>query len=130
MTLLDTDTDTATLLDPGTWSGSIFSGGWRQSQGGDAAVVAPATGEELERIGIADPQDVSDAAARAAEAQREWAATGFEERAAIVRKAGLLWEEHAAEIEGWIVRESGSIPPKAGFEVHVATQETLSLIHI
>jgi benzaldehyde dehydrogenase (NAD) len=121
MTLLDSDT--ATLLDPGTWSGSIFSGGWRQAHGGDAAVIAPATGEELERVGIADPQDIADACARAAEAQREWAATGFDKRAAIVRKAGLLWEEHAAEIEGWIVRESGSIPPKATLETHTAAQE-------
>lgn len=121
MTLLDMET--ATLLDPGRWSGSIFSRGWQPSQGGDAAVVAPATGEELDRVGIADAQDVADAAARAAEAQREWAATGFEERAAIVRKAGLLWEEHAAEIEGWIVRESGSIPPKASLETHIAAQE-------
>jgi len=117
------DQDTTTLLDPGAWSGSVYSGGWRRSEGGDAAVVAPATGEELERVGIASPRDIADAAARAADAQREWAATKFEERAAVVRRAGALWEEHAAEIETWIVRESGSIPPKASLETHIAAQE-------
>jgi benzaldehyde dehydrogenase (NAD) len=117
------DQDTTTLLDPGAWSGFVYSGGWRRSEGGDAAVVAPATGEELERVGIASPRDIAEAAARAADAQREWAATKFEERAAVVRRAGALWEEHAAEVETWIVRESGSIPPKATLETHIAAQE-------
>ena len=113
-----------TLLDPAAWSGSIFNGGWTRSSGGDAAVVEPATGDELERIGIADADDIARSAALAADAQRAWAAQPFLERAAVLRRAGRLFEEHAEEIQGWIVRESGSIPPKAGFEVHVATQET------
>ena len=29
----------------------------------------------------------------------------------------------AAEIEDWIVREAGSIPPKAGLETHIAAGE-------
>src|SRR5262249_27674714 len=66
---------------------------------------------------------VATAAAAAARAQRGWAATSFEERAAVLRRAGLLFEEHAAEIEGWIVRETGAIPPKAGLETHIAAQE-------
>ena len=46
-----------------------------------------------------------------------------EDRAAVLRRAGQLWEEHAAEIQDWIVRESGGIPPKAGLETHIAANE-------
>ncbi len=111
------------LLDPAAWSGSIFDGTWRQASGGDAAVVEPATGQELGRVGIADAEDVARSAERAAESQREWAATPFTERAAVMRRAGTLIEEHAEDIVGWLVRESGSITPKAQFEIHVASQE-------
>ncbi|MFI6479466.1 benzaldehyde dehydrogenase [Nonomuraea sp. NPDC050663] len=110
------------LLDPKLWTGSVFSGGWTSARE-DAPVVEPATGEELGRAGVAGPEEIARACAAAAAAQREWAATSFEERAAVLRRAGRLFEEHGAEIQEWIVREAGSIPPKAGFEVHVAAQE-------
>ena len=71
----------------------------RSAAGGDAAVVEPATGDELERIGIADAEDVARSAALAADAQREWAAQPFLERAAVLRRAGGLFEEHAEEIQ-------------------------------
>lgn len=112
-----------TLLDAGTWTGRIFSDGWTKPSGGEAPVVEPATGDELGQIGIGSPDDLADAAARAVEAQHAWAATNFEERAAVMRRAGALWEEHAAEVENWLVREAGSIPPKAAVETHVAAQE-------
>lgn len=111
------------LLDPKIWTGSVFSGGWKNSSGGDAAVVEPATGAELGRTGIADARDVAGATQQAATAQREWAETSFEQRAAVLRRAGQLFEEKAEEIQGWIIRESGSTPGKAGFETYVAAQE-------
>jgi benzaldehyde dehydrogenase (NAD) len=109
------------FLDDKTWSGSIFNGEWTTTV--DAAVTEPATGATLGRIGIAGPDDVNRAAERAAAAQRDWAATSFEERAAVLRRAGTLFEQHAAEIDGWIVRETGAIPPKAALETHIAAQE-------
>ncbi|MDX6241586.1 MAG: benzaldehyde dehydrogenase, partial [Kribbellaceae bacterium] len=112
-----------TLLDAGTWTGRIFSDGWTKPIGGEAPVVEPATGDELGRIGIGSPDDLAAAAARAVEAQQAWAATSFEERAAVMRRAGAGWEEHAAEVESWLVREAGSIPPKAAVETHIAAQE-------
>lgn len=115
--------DTETLLDPARWSGAIFDGTWRQGAGGDASVVEPATGDELARIGIATSDDVARSCAQAAAAQPEWAATSFEERAAVLRRAGDLWERDAAEIETWIVREAGSLAPKAHLETHIAAQE-------
>jgi benzaldehyde dehydrogenase (NAD) len=112
-----------TLLDVSTWPGRVYSDGWVKSEGGDAAVVAPATGEEIGRTGIGGPGDIARAAARAAEAQRGWAETNFEERAAVLRRAGQLWEQHAAEVGDWIIRETGAVPPKAGLETHIAAQE-------
>ncbi|MEO3860707.1 benzaldehyde dehydrogenase [Acrocarpospora sp. B8E8] len=111
------------LMDPKIWTGQVFSGGWTNSRAGDAAVVEPATGHEIGRTGIADADDIAAAVTVAKAAQREWAATNFEERAAVLRRAGHLFEQHAEDIHHWIIREAGSIPPKAGVETHVASQE-------
>jgi benzaldehyde dehydrogenase (NAD) len=112
------------LLDPeSTWTGAIFDGTWHPGGGGARTVVSPATGEELGRAGLADASDVAAACARAAAAQPAWAALPFEERAAIMRRAGQLLEEHAQEIAGWLIREAGSVPGKADFELHVAASE-------
>ena len=105
------------------WNGRIFSGGWTDGGAGTAPVVEPATGTELGSIGLADASDVAKATERAVAAQRDWAAASFEERAAVLRRAGLLFTQHAEEISDWIVRETGAIPPKAGLEIHVAEQE-------
>lgn len=111
------------LLDKSVWHGKAFSGGWKQTGGGDAPVTEPATGAELGRVGIANPADIAQAAAVATQAQQAWAATPYTQRAAILRKAGDIWLNHAAEIEEWSIREGGKIPPIAGFETHVATEE-------
>jgi benzaldehyde dehydrogenase (NAD) len=112
------------LLDEKTWTGNIFIGGeWRPGRGEAYDVVEPATGDVLGRIGRATPDDVDDAARRAAEAQRSWAATPHPVRAAVLRRAARLWGEHAEEISRWNVREVGAIPPMAGFALHVAEQE-------
>src|ERR687891_477894 len=112
-----------TFLDESTWTGRIFNGEWVASSGGSSPVREPATGGELSQYGLADAQDVAAATQGAAQAQREWAATSFEERAAVMRRAGDLFEQHADELHSWIIRETGAIPPKAGLETHVAAQE-------
>ena len=111
------------LLDASLWEGKIYLNGWRPGGGGTADAVEPATGGTLGRYGVASVDDVREAATTAAAAQREWAKLNPEDRAAVLRRAGLLWEEHAAEIQDWIVRESGGIPPKAGLETHIAANE-------
>ncbi|GAA3756070.1 benzaldehyde dehydrogenase (NAD) [Spinactinospora alkalitolerans] len=111
------------LLNDETWTGKVFTGEWVSARGGDAPVVSPATGAEIGRIGSADADDVTASAVAAAGAQREWAAASFEERAAVLRRAGDLFTEHAAEIAGWLGREAGSAPGKAGFEAHLAVTE-------
>jgi len=111
------------LMDSKTWQGQVYGDGWTTAHGGDAAVMEPATGAEIGRAGIGDAEDVARATTRAAQAQRDWAATSFEERAAVLRRAGALFERCAADIEHWLVREAGSIPPKAAVETHGAAQE-------
>ncbi|MGD0557704.1 MAG: benzaldehyde dehydrogenase [Streptosporangiaceae bacterium] len=111
------------LMDESAWRGKIYSDGWIAGSGGDAPVTEPATGAELGRIGIATPDDVARAAASAARAQRDWAAKPHGERAAILRKAGDIWQANAADIEWWLIREAGKIGGVAQFETHLVTSE-------
>lgn len=111
------------LLDASAWHGRIYSNGWVPGSGGTYSVREPATGGELGTLGAATPGDVEAAGRKAAEAQKAWAATSYEQRAAVLRKAGDLWAQHADEVSGWVIRETGSIPAKAGFELHMASAE-------
>jgi benzaldehyde dehydrogenase (NAD) len=111
------------LLDEKTWHGQIYSGGWTASHGGDRTVVEPATGGTLGTIGVADATDVADACATAAKAQRAWAETSFEERAAILRRAGQIFEARQADIITWLVREGGATRPKSAFEISLVAGE-------
>jgi benzaldehyde dehydrogenase (NAD) len=112
------------FLDDSSWKGQIFLGGkWVPGAGGVADVIEPATGAVLGQSGLAGPADVATAAVSAHEAQRGWAALPHPERAAVLRKAGALWAEHAEEISWWNIREVGAIEGMAGFAVHVAEQE-------
>jgi benzaldehyde dehydrogenase (NAD) len=86
-------------------------------------IVEPATGSELGQAGSANASDVDKACAAAAAAQPEWAATPFTARAAILRKAGALIEEHAPDLQRWMIRETGAVDGLAGFATHVASQE-------
>ncbi len=121
MSLVETLSDH--LMEPSDWQSAIFDGTWRPAAGGDVAVHEPATGEELARVGLATPADVLQSAARAATAQRDWAATDYEERAAVLRRAGELWQRYASELEPIIVRETGGVPLKARAETTMATHE-------
>ncbi len=112
------------LLDTVDWQGKIFSAGaWVEGRGGDYAVVEPATGDELGRVGLATAEDVAEAGRAAVAAQKEWAALPHTARAAVLRRAGDLWQQHAEEISAWNVREVGAVPGMAGFALHVAAEE-------
>ncbi|HEX8919262.1 MAG TPA: benzaldehyde dehydrogenase [Chloroflexota bacterium] len=115
--------ETTTLMDPGVWSGKIFNGDWIAPDGGEYSVIEPATGHTLGTMGRASAADVERAAKRAAEAQRTWAQTPFFQRAEVLRRAAALWNEHAGEVQNWLIREGGTTLPMAGFQIHVAVQE-------
>ncbi|MFK8908767.1 aldehyde dehydrogenase family protein [Streptomyces sp. YS-3] len=115
-----------TLLDPKTWQARTLSGG-------EYEVTEPATGEGLGALTLATADDITAAVAAARAAQPGWARTPHFARAAVLRRAGDLFTAYAGgtsqafgsggELREWLVRESGSIPGKADFELHVAAQE-------
>jgi benzaldehyde dehydrogenase (NAD) len=109
------------FLDEKTWRQRLYSGGWRTAEHSQD-VMEPATGATLSRVGVAAAADVSRAAHEAHRAQPAWAAVDFERRAAVLRKAVQLAQEHSDEIIGWIVRETGAIRAKGAFELHAATR--------
>ena len=104
------------LLNEDDWTGKIFSDGWVDAPE-TVEIVEPATGESLGVAGVANAASVAAATKSAAKAQRAWAATPLGERIAIVRRAGEILDRHRDEIVGWLVRETGSVPPKADVEV-------------
>lgn len=103
------------------WHDKVFTGEWVQGSGEAIEVRAPATGESLGRSGSVSPGEVLAAARRAAGEQEAWAQRTPAERAAILRRAAQLWQDNADEINEWIVRETGAIPPKAALETGMAT---------
>ncbi|WP_433657784.1 benzaldehyde dehydrogenase [Nocardia sp. CA-128927] len=117
MTLTRTD-----LLEPTTWAGKIFRDGWRDAAV-TAPVIEPATGAELGRLGIAQVDDLTAATRSAAASQRDWAARPFHERAAVLRRAGDLFQQYASDVQHWLIRETGSVPAKAAVETDAAAQE-------
>jgi benzaldehyde dehydrogenase (NAD) len=114
-------TTAVTIAAENAWKGKIFSGRWKMANGGTREVVEPATGKVLTEVGMANAEDVREAAKMAAAAQREWADTPADQRAAVLRRAAQLLEANADALRPWIVRETGSIPPKADFELHMVT---------
>ena len=96
----------------------MFDGAWTPAAS-VITVTEPATGKSLGTAGMVDSAGIADAAKCAAAAQRDWAATSYEQRAAVLRSAARIAEEHAADIVDWLVRESGSTRPKAAFEAGI-----------
>lgn len=70
-------------------------------------VEDPATGEVVDTRATDTPERIQDALARAAEAQRAWAATPIEERAAVVQKVADLFAARTDELAAIISEEMG-----------------------
>jgi benzaldehyde dehydrogenase (NAD) len=112
------------LMNPAIWQGKIFTGSWEFGTATDVRITEPATGNALGTLGVGSPSDIDQACKTAAAAQQAWADTPFEDRAAVLRRAAALFEEHEEEIRTWIIRESGSISPKAQLETRHAALES------
>ncbi len=76
-----------------TWEGRVFGTEWRSAAGGSLDVVEPATGAKITTVGNATAADVRRAASEARAAQPGWAATPYEEKASILRKAARVLED-------------------------------------
>ncbi|GIH15924.1 aldehyde dehydrogenase family protein [Rugosimonospora africana] len=106
------------------WSRAIYTAGTFQppAGGGVLPVRDKSTGEVFAEAGRADASDVDAAVTRAVPAQRDWAALGYAERAAVLRRVAAALERDGAMRE-LIVRETGSIPGKADYEIGAAISE-------
>lgn len=102
----------------GVWQGRAFTGSW-ETLGRTAEAREPATGARLGEIALAAPDDVARSAAAARAAQAAWFALPYDQRSDVMRAAASVAEANFAEIVDWIVRESGSIPAKAQYELAV-----------
>ncbi|EGY02483.1 Benzaldehyde dehydrogenase [Nitrospirillum viridazoti Y2] len=113
------------LVTPEVWSGQVFDGRWRKAAS-TISVLEPATGEVLGIVGASEVTALDAIAERALAAQRGWAATPAEERAAIMRHAADLLDRERGEIINLIMRETGGVRGKAETELNGTIGE---LIH-
>jgi len=113
-------TTTTGLLNEAIWRERLFTGTWQPSAGGVVDVDEPATVTTLTRVSFANAADVAASATIAADAQPAWAEKPYQERAEIFREAARLVRAHTDEIREWMVRETGSIPPKIDVELKMA----------
>ncbi len=111
------------FFDPKQWEGKLYSRGWAKGGAGNRSVVEPATGDIIGNFGVASIEDVTRAAEIAGSAQKSWEAVSYEEKSAIMRRAGKIIEDNADVLTNWIIRESGSSKGKAGFEIHLVAGE-------
>ncbi|QTX04399.1 aldehyde dehydrogenase family protein [Agromyces archimandritae] len=104
-------------------SGTVYDGGWVVPRGGDHAVRDAATGAAIGRVGLGDAADVENAGRTAADAQPAWAARGFDERAAIMRRAADALETLPRADRIIMQREEGAIAAKIDGELRKSAEE-------
>jgi benzaldehyde dehydrogenase (NAD) len=108
------------ILDSAPWSARVFDGRWVSSRGGAIDVNAPATGQVLTRIGLANGDDIAAAAGQAALAQPGWVRVAAGERGQVFQRAAAYLEQHGEEIARFIARETGSTRVQSQREVSAA----------
>ncbi|GLO70899.1 aldehyde dehydrogenase [Phaeobacter inhibens] len=106
----------------GDWTKTVFIGNWRKAPD-MLEVLEPATGESLVCVGAAVPASIAVACEAAQAAQPAWASEEPAARAHVLNRVADLLQEHRAEIARWIVRETGSIEPKAQYEIGASIDE-------
>ena len=107
------------------WLGS-FVRTWEPGTGALVEDREPATGRLIATVRGSTPDDVARAAAAAAAAQPAWAATSYQERARVLRRAADIYEAHRDEFGEWTQRETGASNSKMHHESTFAYQEILN----
>ncbi len=107
------------------WLGA-FVKSWEPGSGAPIEDREPATGRLIATVAGSTPDDVARAASAAADAQPAWAATSYQERARILRKAADIYEEHRDEFGTWTQRETGASHSKMHHESTFAYHEILN----
>jgi benzaldehyde dehydrogenase (NAD) len=110
------------FLAPAVWERSIFTGRWSPATS-SATSREPATGRVVGEYGVATVADAESSVAAAREAQRAWAATTYDVRAAVLRRAAQAFVAHADEIAEVFGREAGAARGVAAPQAHVAAEE-------
>jgi benzaldehyde dehydrogenase (NAD) len=108
-------------------AGKIYIGEYIQAKGGTTPVTDKATGEEIFTGAMSNAADVAKAAEVAKAAQVAWGALPPTARGDVLRKFAELCVVHSESIGRWIVRETGSIPPKAPFEIMTSSREAIEI---
>jgi benzaldehyde dehydrogenase (NAD) len=103
-----------------------FLANWNPGSGQVREVREPATGRPLLSVAQSTVDDVRRAAVAAAAAQPAWAATNYQERAAVLRRAAEIYEAHRPEVGTWTQRETGAHRNKMHHEQNFAAQELLT----
>ena len=100
----------------------LIGGEWRQAASSkELEVINPASEDVVGSVPSAEAADVDLAVQTAKRAFPGWAATDVEQRAAILRKAGDLIEEHAKDVAAVLTSEQGKPIAEAIGEVkHLA----------
>ncbi|CUH81692.1 Methylmalonate-semialdehyde dehydrogenase [acylating] [Tritonibacter multivorans] len=80
-------------------------------------VLNPATGEVQARVPLATKDEMDAAIAKAAEAQKIWAATNPQKRARVMMKFGALINENMDKLAELVAREHGKTLPDARGDV-------------
>ena len=96
----------------------FIHGQWLQGQSSRTNTdIDPYTGATLAQIQQASLEQLHAAYAAAEQAQKQWAKTLPQERAALLLRVAQVLDARAEEIIGWIIRESGSTRLKATIEL-------------
>lgn len=107
-----------TFLSANVWTNKIFTGEWQKAKSTKKS-VEPATQETIGSVGIIKSAEVASIAANASAVQSNWANTSYDERAGILRSAANIAQENFVETVELIMKETGSIRPKAEFELAI-----------
>jgi len=100
-----------------------YDGDWHVPDGGYAATVNPATGENLGRCADANATDVDRAARAAHRAFDSWRAQPPQARAEVLRALATRLRQHAAEL-AWIDAVNGGNPiAEMTSDVHAAAAQ-------
>ncbi|MDL2335066.1 MAG: aldehyde dehydrogenase family protein [Chloroflexota bacterium] len=103
-----------------------FLADWQPGTGEMHTVNEPATGRHLLDLQMSTPADVARAAAAAKSAQPAWAATSYQERSAVLRRAAEIYEAHRPEFGTWTMRETGAHRNKMHHEQNFTAGEALA----
>ncbi|MFD6860454.1 aldehyde dehydrogenase family protein [Rhodococcus sp. NPDC060090] len=123
---MTTDLDSTATFAGQPVSSQFIGGEWREGRSERVLTdTNPFDDSVVATIRQATVEDVDDAYTAAREDQKNWAATGPADRAAILRRAAQILDERRSEIADWLVAESGSTRIKADIEVSLAIGITL-----